>query len=519
MKALLQTILFFSFLAWTPLAGAPDFAEHIHYSTDTPNKIGYIKINDREGQISQSTWLYIKSAMEHFQKEKPIFIVLDLNTPGGEVFPAMKISDALHHLDTEYNIPVVTVINNWAISAGAMVAYSTRFITTVKDGAIGAAEPVTIKDDQMQSAPEKVNSALRVDFTNRAGFYGRNPLIAEKMVDKSSILVFRDNEILRLNLENEIRPTDVVISGKDKLLTLSAEQMMKYGVANMILEPTKVEAITPQELAAGEWPANKMLLFHQPFFKDIPNATIHEFQPDWKTQLFMLLAHPMVASALFLGLMMGAYMEMNTPGFGVAGSIAAICLSLIIISSFSQEIASYLEVFLMALGALILVLDFTLLPTFGILGFFGLLLFLGGLFAIMLPGLESMSYEVDTQTLNAAGEIALDRLTWYLATFVIGMAAMLLLARYITPSTKLLRRFVLSGGEQEASQGYTAGIAAFDAPEIGAVGEVISTLRPSGKAVFGEKLYDVVSEGAFIEKGTKVLVVRTENGNVIVKEK
>jgi membrane-bound ClpP family serine protease len=517
-----MTLLFravFVCLFCSSLYSATDFAEHIHFSTDKPNTIGYIQINDREGQISQSTWLYIKSAMEYYQKNKPIFIVLVLNTPGGEVFPAMKISDALHHFDTEFNIPIVTVIDNWAISAGAMVAYSTRYITTAKDGAMGAAEPVTIKDDQLQSAPEKVNSALRVDFTNRAAFYGRNPLIAEKMVDKSSILVFRNNEILRLNQESEIVPSDLVISGKDKLLTLNAEQMIKFHVADMILEPTKLEAITAAERAAGEWPASKALLFHQPFFKDIPNAVIHEFQPDWKTQLFMLLAHPMVSSALFLGLMMGAYMEMSTPGFGVAGSIAAICLSLIIISSFSQEIAGYLEVFLMSLGALILVLEFTLLPTFGILGFFGLLLFLGGLFAIMLPGLESMSYEVDTQTLNAAGEFALDRLTWYLITFVVGVIAMMLLARFVTPSTTLLRRFVLSGGEQEASQGYTAGIDPFHVPPVGTVGEVVSTLRPSGKAVFDGKLYDVVSEGAFIEKGTKVLVVRTENGNVIVTEK
>lgn len=518
MHALVRLIFVFFCLAVQSAFCADDFAEHIHFSKDGPNTVGYIRVDDREGSISQSTWVYVKSAMDYYKEHKPIFIILELNTPGGEVFPAMNISDALRQLDNEYNIPIVAVINNWAISAGAMLAYSSRYITTVKDGAMGAAEPVTIKDGEMQSVSEKVNSAFRTDFANRAGFYNRNPLIAEKMVDKSSILVFRNNTITHLNQESEILPSDVVISGKDKLLTLNAEQMLKYNVADMILEPVKLVPLTAQEQSTGQWPAEKSILFHQQFFKSIPRVTVQEFQPDWKTRLFMFLAHPMVASALLFGLMMGFYMEMNTPGFGVAGSIAGICLSLLVISSFAQEIASFLEVFLMMLGAVILIVDFTLLPTFGILGFFGVILFLVGLFAIMLPGLNSINYEVDTQTLNAAGEIFFDRLTWFLMTFVAGVAAMLLLAKYISPSTAFLRRFVLVGGEQDTDKGYTAGIDQLTVPPEGTVGEVVSTLRPSGKAVFNDKLYDVVSEGSFIEKGTRVIVVRTENGNVIVRE-
>jgi membrane-bound serine protease (ClpP class) len=41
-----------------------------------------------------------------------------------------------------------------------------------------------------------------------------------------------------------------------------------------------------------------------------------------------------------------------------------------------------------------------------------------------------------------------------------------------------------------------------------------SDLRPSGKAVFGEQLVDVLTEGDYVERGTEVHVVRIE-GNVI----
>ncbi|MCE2983084.1 MAG: serine protease, partial [Parachlamydia sp.] len=147
------------------------------FNKEGPNRIGYLYIGDHEDSISESTWLYMKQGLDYYKKNPPLFIVLELNTPGGEVFAAQKISDALKEIDTQYDIPVVTFINNWAISAGAMLAYSSRFITTVKDGSMGAAEPVMAGEGGgLQTASEKINSALRTDFASRARFFDRNPL-------------------------------------------------------------------------------------------------------------------------------------------------------------------------------------------------------------------------------------------------------------------------------------------------------------------------------------------------------
>src|ERR1700722_18626049 len=119
-----------------------ELKEHIFYKQEGPNFIGHIVIDDRTSGISQATWLYVKKALDGYKQSKPIFIILDLNTPGGEVFAAQNISDALKDFDTQNNIPVIAYINNWSISAGAMLAFSCRFIVVAKDGAMGAAEPV-----------------------------------------------------------------------------------------------------------------------------------------------------------------------------------------------------------------------------------------------------------------------------------------------------------------------------------------------------------------------------------------
>ena len=151
---------------------------HIHYNHEGKNTIGHIVIGDKSTPIGQSTWLYVKSCLDYYKKNRPAFIILELNTPGGEVFAAMQISDALKNFDIQEGIPVVAYINNWAISAGAMLAYSCRFIAVVKDASMGAAEPITEgATGQVEAASEKVNSAIRTDFANRAGFFDRNPLI------------------------------------------------------------------------------------------------------------------------------------------------------------------------------------------------------------------------------------------------------------------------------------------------------------------------------------------------------
>jgi membrane-bound ClpP family serine protease len=364
---------------------------------------------------------------------------------------------------------------------------------------MGAAEPV-LQDasGEMKPASEKINSAIRADFANRASFFGRNPNIAEAMVDKDLILVDRSGQILKLNEEKQVQPDDVVISPKGKLLTLNAEELMKYGVANFLLQTEK----------------RSEPILQIPLFSKIPNAVIDEYHMDVKTRFLALLAHPLVASFLMLGLMLGAYIEFNHPGLIIPGVLAACCLFLLILSSFSLEIADYLEVIFLVLGLALLVLDFFVLPTFGLIGSLGALLFFAGLFGILLPGIRSMHFEWDTQTFNAAGEAFFNHLGWFLTTLMVGIACILLLARYVMPSFSAFNRLVLKGNEQV---GYRAGTSDF--PPIGATGVVESVLRPSGKVMIDGNLYDAISTGRLIEKGVEVKVIRIEERQLIVEER
>jgi membrane-bound ClpP family serine protease len=258
-----------------------------------------------------------------------------------------------------------------------------------------------------------------------------------------------------------------------------------------------------------------MLLFHQPFFKDIPNAVIEAYQIDWKTRFFALLASPVVSSLLMMGILVGFYMEFTTPGFGIAGTVAVTCLILVMLSSFALEIANWLEVILLFVGLGILLFDAFVLPTFGLFGVIGMLFFFAGLIGMMVPGLESFSFEFDTNTFNAAGIAVIERLGWLSASIVLSVIVMLLLGRYFSPRLAAYSKLVLTGNEQT---GYIAGDDPALLPPAGSKGTAATTLRPAGKIMINGCQYDAVSSGGFIGKDANIAVLRLDGSVIIVRE-
>ncbi len=479
------------------------------------NLVGYLYL-ERERPIDQSTYLYVKFALEHYKKVGVSFILLDLNTPGGEVFASMRIADLLHQIDVQHHIPVVAFIDNWAISAGAMLAYACRFIGITNKASMGAAEPITAgADGKMETASEKMNSALRAEFINLAHYYKRNPLLAEAMVDKDMILVRRNGEIIRLEKEDEIRgqgaDADQIISRKGKLLTLNAEELIEYGVADFMVELQPLVPVTDLESSLGEWPASKNLLFQQPFFVRIPQAKIVSFF-DWRIGFFSLLSHPLVSSLLFLGLIIGVYMEMSHPGFGFPGVLALVCLCFILLSSFAAEAASWLEVIILIGGLTLLCVEIFVFPGFGIAGVLGALLTLFALFTLMLPTSGSLEFNWDWDKLNFATLAFIERLGYFIGTLLVSLFVIVLIARYLTPPFLRKSRIVLEGDQE----GSVAGLETKAMPVVGAEGIVHSPLRPGGKILINNQVLDAVTDGVVIDKGEAIIVKKIVGFRIIV---
>jgi len=227
---------------------------------------------------------------------------------------------------------------------------------------------------------------------------------------------------------------------------------------------------------------------------------------------------PAVMGVLVMLALLGVYIELNSPGVGLPGLVAVICFTIIIGSKHLVGLANWIEVALFILGILLLIVEIFVLPGFGIAGISGIILIFVGLFGMLVknppdefPWPESqLDWQLFTNgTLGLLfGSVGFAVLAW-------------LFAKYL-PKLEFLSGLILTpavpkqGGEMEVSltappESEVVGV------KIGDIGEVISTLRPTGKARFGDAIVDVVAEGEFLGKGAEVEIIEIHGNRAVVK--
>lgn len=107
---------------------------------------------------------------------------------------------------------------------------------------------------------------------------------------------------------------------------------------------------------------------------------------------------------------------------------------------------------------------------------------------------------------------------------VIGVAV--IISKYL-PEMPLLKHLILSPPDSTA--GIDVNVPRLRPDMIGGVittgldwllhqeGEAFTTLRPAGKARFGEQVFDVQSQGDFIDPGQKIVVTEVTGNRVVVR--
>ncbi|MFH1567620.1 MAG: NfeD family protein [Gemmatimonadota bacterium] len=144
---------------------------------------------------------------------------------------------------------------------------------------------------------------------------------------------------------------------------------------------------------------------------------------------------------------------------------------------------------LFAAGLVLVALDLFVTPGIDVLGALGVLCILGAVgyaYGALGPQAALIAAGVGLATLGGLGWLVARHPPW--------------------------RRLVLDG--RPAKEPPTAAGPDAIAPER--TGTALSALRPSGRARFGERTVDVVTEGAFLDAGTEVTVVRVEGHRVVV---
>ena len=410
-----------------------------------------------EGMIDLGLAPFIQRVLNEAAQEDAAAVIFEINTFGGRVDAAVLIRDALLNA----RVPTVAFINKRAISAGALISLAAEKIAMPNGGTIGAATPVQMGQPGAPKQPveEKTVSYVRKEFRATAEARKRPPLIAEAMVD-----------------------ADVEIPGliqKGKLLTLTTEEALKYKVADFRAET--LESALQQLGLAG--------------------AQQKRISPNWAEGLVRFLTDPVISSLLMTLGMLGIFLEIRTPGFGLPGALGIASLALFFWGHWLVQLAGWEEMLLAASGFGLLILEIFVIPGFGLAGVLGIGALLGGLSLSLIGGGATWQFV----------GLALGRV---LLSVFLALGASLLLLRFL-PRLPFGRQLILETG-LAAGAGYAAARESGDT-WLGKTGSAFSPLRPAGIAVIDGERLDVVSDGEFIDSGKPIKVTRVDGNRIVVR--
>lgn len=232
-------------------------------------------------------------------------------------------------------------------------------------------------------------------------------------------------------------------------------------------------------------------------------------QPTWADELVLALADQRLGGILLFVASFALIAEISSPGIGIGGFVSAVCFMLFFWSNFLNGTADWLEVLMFLTGVSFILLEIFVLPGFGLFG-------LGGgaltLFAVILA----------TQTFivpqNAYELQQLPRSLWLVAMLVAGLLASILSLRHYAHHIPILGQIVLRPPEGEDREELTRREALVDYDYlIGQQGNAATRIAPSGKALFGDKWYDVITDGDVIEEAQAVQVVAIRGNSITVR--
>jgi len=443
-----------------------------------------------EGTIDLGLPPYIERSIKEAETNNAVSIIFTINTFGGRVDAATQIKDAI--LDSK--VPTVAFINKRAISAGALISLSCETIYMTGGATIGA---TTAVDMSGKKASEKVISYMREEMASTAEKRRRNKHIARGMVDEElefpskvkNEYVTSDNEvdtvktiIYYLIMDNDTIYVDDIEGRKQgNLITLTTEQALKYKIADRTADTfdSVLDSL------------------------GFSNANVQTTSENWSENFVRFLTNPVVASLLTTFGFLGILFELQSPGWGIPGSVGLICLILSLGASYIAELATMNDFLIILIGMLCIILEALVIPGFGIPGIAGIIFILWGLYLLLLPDIP-VGEEVLSQASNGL-----------VIGIIGGLIGLGLLFKAMT-KTKFWNDLTSPGG-QNKEDGY---VASFGWEKL--VGEIALTetdLHPSGWIVVNNERIFAVSEGNFIDKNVKVIILSVDGNRVVVRKK
>lgn len=332
-----------------------------------------------DGAIGPASSDYVTRGIENAQLHDAALVVIKMDTPGGLDTSMRDIIKTI----LASPVPIATYVHPKgarAASAGTYILYASHIAAMAPATNLGAATPVQIgvpsipfgpkepEDEDQQGGPTPTTMDLKV--TNDAIAYirglaqlrGRNVDWAEAAVRDAATLPSRDA------LDKNV--IDIVaIDLHDLLLQVDGHLVL--------VDEVEVKISTQ-------------------------GKPIYVKDPDWRTQFLKVITNPNLILILGMIGIYGIILEFYNPGVGLPGVVGAICL---LLAGYGLQMlpVNYAGLALILLGIALMIVE-TLAPSFGIMGFGGIVAFVIG--SIILMDTDVASFQVSIPVIAALAVVS-----------------------------------------------------------------------------------------------------------------
>ena len=429
-----------------------------------------------KGPIGPAVADYVNRGIDKAVDQGAQAIVLKMDTPGG-LDASMReiIQDILAS-----PVPIIGYVGPRgarAASAGTYILYATHVAAMAPATELGAATPVQVGGGMpfgRQPEPEKEKPVTtrddgKADETDKDGGAEEKPGKVAKPTMEDKVL---KDAIAYIRSLAQLRGRNVEWAEKavSEAATLTASDALEAKVIDLM-------AIDVADLLA-KLDGREVELDDETVTLETTGVQILEIEADWRTELLGIITNPTIAVILLTLGFYGIVLEFYT-GAVVSGVVGAICIILGLYGLHVLPI-NYAGLGLIILGVLLLVAE-AFVPSFGILGFGGVVAFVVG--AIMLIDTEVPGFGISP---------------WFMGAVAMVAAGAILLTS--TMMLRLRRRRVYTGHEEM----------------IGSAGKVIDWSGDTGQVRVQGEVWQARSKGP-IEPGGKVRVTELDGLTIVVE--
>lgn len=440
-----------------------------------------------DGVVTDRMVKWIENALgTRVDQEETNLIIVEISSAGGEPAAALRLANRLAQYDP-LKVRTVAYVPERARGISSIIAMGCDHLVMKSDAMLGGEGRPPIEAESLSQVKESMKELAKTKELNWSLHYG--------LLDRSfEVHQYKNSQTGRLRIlsteeKDELKDAELwqELQVVDLTQGIDGETAENYGLVRSLVEDFA-----------------EFKSFYQ--LTEDPILLEPTMADKWVENFARQLASPRVAWLILFGAIFFLSMELSNPGLGVPGFLSSICWMLFFWSQFFEGNASVLEILLFLVGVVFILIEFFVLPGFGIFG-------IGG--AIMVTA--SIVLAVQTFVIPKSPE-QVNQLTTSLLTFVgasSGFFVALFVFRRYADRIPIFNRLMLDpkSNEDAFSQDAKESLVNYD-HLVGKEGIAQTRLMPSGKALIGNELYNVISDGRMVEKNTEI-IVRNVTGNKI----